>query len=56
MLESFNSDPNELCATNQDLRTYIDIIKKERAANPDQNTLHFENVAHITTSSDSIIQ
>ena len=52
MLESSNSDINELHSTNQDLRTYIYNIKKESEAYPEQNTLHFENVANVAVNSD----
>ena len=41
MLESFNSDTKELYVMNQKLKTYIDSVKKEHAAYPKHNTLHF---------------
>ena len=54
MLESFNSETKELCATIQDLQTHIDIVNKELTVYPEQKTLHLENVANITIDSDSI--
>ena len=54
MLESFNYETKELCATNQDLQTYIDICKKESPLYLEQNTYHLENAAKITVNSDSI--
>ena len=57
MLESFNFDINELCATNQDLRTYVDSFYKEserRSEYPEQSTAHFNNVPNITIDIDSI--
>ena len=41
---------------NQDLRTYIDSVKKERASSPEQNTLHLDNIANITIDSEIITQ
>ena len=45
----------ELCATDKDIRTYIDICIIEHAENPKQKTLHLENFAIINVDSDSII-
>ena len=56
MFESFNSKIKELWATNQDLQTYIDSFNNEsksRAAYPEQNNAHLNNVANITVGSDS---
>ena len=49
-----NSDTKELHSTKQDLRTYIDSVKKDSEAYPEQNTVHFEKVANIIVNSDSI--
>ena len=54
MLGSPNYDTKELCATDQDLRTYIDSVNKERAAYLEQNTLRLKNVADIIFNNDSI--
>ena len=54
MLKSFNYEAKELLATNQYLIIYIDSVDKERAAYPEENTLHFKNVAKITVDSYSI--
>ena len=51
---AFNSERKKLGTGNQDLRTYIDNVKKDCTAYLEQNTLHFENVANITVNSDSI--
>ena len=39
---------------NRYLITYIDSVKKERAAYPKHNNFHIENVAKITIDSDSV--
>ena len=38
MVESFNSKRNKTCSTNRDMQTYIDSVKMEHAAYPEQNT------------------
>ena len=46
-----------MCATNQDLQTYIDSCHKEseiRAAYPEQSNAHLNNIVNITVNSDSI--
>ena len=58
MLESFNYETTELCATNHDLQTYIDIFHNEserHAMCPEQSTAHFENAVTITVDSDSVL-
>ena len=45
----------ELCATDKDIRTYIDICIMEHAENPKHKTLHLENFAITTVDSESII-
>ena len=57
MLESFSSETEELCAINQDLRTYIDSFHKEsegHAVYTEQSTAHFNNFSNITVDSDII--
>ena len=49
-----NSDTKELHSTKQDLRTYIDSVKKDSEAYPEQNTVHFEKVANIIVNIYSI--
>ena len=54
MLDSFNYKTKYFLSTNQDFLDYFDSAKKELAAYPEQNTLHFNNIANITIHSDSI--
>ena len=57
MLESFNCDTEELCATNRYLQAYIDIYHKKserRAAYTEQSTAHLNKVTNINVNSDSI--
>ena len=57
MLELFNFDTKQLCATKQDLQKFIDSCQKEskrHTAYPEQSTAHFNNVANITVDIDSI--
>ena len=57
MLESFNSETKELCATNRDLQTYIDCCHQEserHALYPEQGIVHFNNMANITIDNNSI--
>ena len=37
------------------MKTYIDIVKKERADSPENNISYFENVAYITVYNDNKI-
>ena len=37
------------------MKTYIDIVKKERADSPENNISYFENVAYITVYNDNEI-
>ena len=37
------------------MRTYIDSVKKERAAYPEESTAYFENVVNITADVHSVI-
>ena len=53
MLDSLNYETTELHATNRDMQNYIDSCKKVRASYPEQNTLHFKDIANIATNSDS---
>ena len=36
------------------MKNYIDSVKKERAAYPEQNTAYFEKKSNITVNSDSL--
>ena len=42
ILEAFNSETKELRATNQGMKNYIGICKKELTEYLEQNTLHFK--------------
>ena len=49
MFKPLNYETKELCVTNQDLRTYIGGVKKERTAYPEQNTLYFEKLQILSS-------